>query len=43
MGEKYMDEKAGGEKSIGENRGRWDAGVRFPLIRLFPLPLSYWL
>jgi hypothetical protein len=25
VGEKYM-----GEKNFGENRGRWDAGVRFP-------------
>ena len=25
VGEKYM-----GEKYFGENRGRWDAGFRFP-------------
>ena len=25
-----MGEKSVGEKSFGENRGRWDAGFRFP-------------
>ena len=29
-----MGEKPVGEKSFGENRGRWDAGFRFPLLRL---------
>ena len=28
-----MGEKSVGEKSFGENRGRWDAGFRFPLLR----------
>ena len=31
MGEKYLGEKS--EKSFGENRGRWDAGFRSPLLR----------
>jgi len=30
VGEKYMGEKSVGEKSFEENRGRWDAGFRFP-------------
>ena len=30
MGEKYLGEKSVGKKSFGENRGRWDAGFRFP-------------
>ena len=28
-----MGEKSVGEKSLGENRGRWDAGFRSPLLR----------
>ena len=30
MCEKYMGEKSVGEKPLGENRGRWDAGLRSP-------------
>jgi hypothetical protein len=30
VGEKYLGEKSVDEKSFGENRGRWDAGLRFP-------------
>ena len=33
VGEKYMGEKSVSEKSFGENRGRWDAGFRSPLLR----------
>ena len=36
MGEQYMGEKSVGEKWLGENRGRWDAGFRSPLLRLMP-------
>jgi hypothetical protein len=28
-----MGEKSVGEKLLGENRVRWDAGFRFPLLR----------
>ena len=34
--EKYMGEKSVGKKSFGGNRGRWDAGFRFPLLRSLP-------
>jgi len=35
MGEKYMGEKSVGKKTLGENRVRWDAGFRSPLLRYF--------
>ena len=33
MGEKYIGGKSVGEKSLGEYRGRGDAGFRSPLLR----------
>ena len=36
LGEKSVGEKYMGEKSFWENRGRWDAGFRFPLLMFVP-------
>ena len=40
VGEKYMGEKSVGEKWLGENRGRWDAGFCFPLLRFTGMLLT---
>ena len=33
MVETAVGEKSVGEKSVDENRGIWDAGFRYPLLR----------
>ena len=36
-----MGEKSVGETSLGENRGRWDAGFRSPLLRFWKVLDAY--